>query len=1017
MDIDRGRIINDFIEPNKRQYVIPVYQRNYEWSREQCVKLFEDIVLAYKKDRLHFCGSIVFAPLSPKHNIDYFVIVDGQQRLTTIYLLIKALIDCAKTENERDSLSESVFNKDKYDTYDVEEASKLKLKPIKTDNQQLKLLMENKYDQIDKSSGIWTNYSIFKEEITALLKEDEKISVKDIYKGIEKLICAKIRLEASDNAQEIFERINSTGVPLSLSDQIRNYVLMTDENQEKLYEDYWLVIEQLVDKENMTAFFLDYLNFKKEGFTKEDQGYDSFKDLYKTGHYDNKGMLEELRHYARYYNTFLNGSSEYSPKVNEYLEGLRLLKQSTVYLFLFRVFDDYKEGIIDQKELAKVLRLLLNYSIRRIMCDISSNSLRGLYKTLYNRVFAQPENKEHYYDSIVSFLLQMTSKDVIPSDADFAYALKNNNLYRKNALCRYLLIGIENQGKEQVITDSLSIEHVMPQNKNLSTEWQKMLGDNWQADHERWLHTLGNLTLTGYNSELGDRPFRTKKKLIEENQTKIVILYEDIQDKEAWNANTIQDRADRLVKEIMKLYPIDQPTELVKFVDTRYAEYTVAEPGNATYKTVNYYELEGERVVVDSFALMVRSVAKKLYEKDPSIIERMAKNLETFSDWTNPVFSYDQNDIKGSTKIDGTNIYISTGYSAYDCVSFIRGLLRKYDIDIEEDFIYSARINKPDQSDDDEEADFSSKKELRKQYWEYALPIIKEEHSENETFSNCNATHRNTVSGSFGIGGFFISCSANYDMTGVVFWLNSSDAEKNKEAFDILYSHREEIEKEIGDSLNWDRGEGYKAAWMTHELSSKIVTNKDDWQEMAEYHAQMSRKILDACYPYLAEKYKAGENREKYNLVSIIAQKIKEYVTEEKTEIRLGKCNRTFIRYKTDYMDSLLPDTPGLLSGWNTPNHYYYEFRNKDGKKLFMKLAFSSRNLTDEQREIMDKIIAYYPSISKDPEWQWRTPFVTNSYELDPDNLDMSIKKAIDGCIEEMKVFEENLKDKINQVQ
>ena len=154
MDIERGRIINDFIEPNKKQYVIPVYQRNYEWSREQCVKLFEDIVNAYKKDKLHFCGSVVYAPLEHKHGIDYYVIVDGQQRLTTIYLLVKALIDCAETESQKEYLSESVFNKDKFDTYDVEEASKLKLKPIKSDNQQLYLLMDNKYDQIDKSSGI-----------------------------------------------------------------------------------------------------------------------------------------------------------------------------------------------------------------------------------------------------------------------------------------------------------------------------------------------------------------------------------------------------------------------------------------------------------------------------------------------------------------------------------------------------------------------------------------------------------------------------------------------------------------------------------------------------------------------------------------------------------------------------------------------------------------------------------------------------------------------------------------------
>jgi len=148
--------------------------------------------------------------------------------------------------------------------------------------------------------------------------------------------------------------------------------------------------------------------------------------------------LKEVLHYAQFYNIFLNGGSDYTDDINESLDGLKLLNQTTVYLFLFRVFDDYTNGIIDKKELGKVLRMLQNYSIRRIMCDISSNSLRGLYKTLYNRVFNQPENKTHYYDSVVSFMIQMTSRDAIPTDDDFEYGLKNNNLYRKHALCRYL---------------------------------------------------------------------------------------------------------------------------------------------------------------------------------------------------------------------------------------------------------------------------------------------------------------------------------------------------------------------------------------------------------------------------------------------------------------------------------------------------------------------------------------------------------------------------------------------------
>ena len=696
MNIEPGRIINDFIEPNKRQYVIPVYQRNYEWPREQCEKLFDDIVQAYKRDKAHFCGSIIYSQIKDERGIIYYVIVDGQQRLTTIYLLLKALIDSSVHDSDKELITEALFNIDKYDEYKIEEASKLKLKPIKSDNNQLLLLMENKYEKMDKSCGIWENYNVFKEKIAKLLASDDNMDIKSIYKGVQKLNCAKIRLDAEDNAQEIFERINSTGVPLGLSDKIRNYVLMTEVNQDKLYEDYWIEIENNITKDKMSSFFLDYLNFKNDSLIKESDAYDVFKTIFTNGKYTNEAMLQELKHYSDMYHTFENGDSALNSSINKSLKGLRLLNQSTVYLFLFKVFDDFQGEIITENELDKVLEFLLNYSIRRIMCEVSSNSLRGLYKTLYNRVFHQKENKNHYYDAIVSFMLQMTSRDVFPSDEDFEYALVNNNFYRKHALCNYLLAELENQGKEKIVIDNLTVEHIMPQNKNLSKEWQEMLGKNWFVDRDRWLHTLGNLTLTGYNSELGDKPFDIKKKKIEEKQTKVIFLYQDVKDKKVWNANTIKTRAERLAKEVLKLFPLVKPEITISYNDPRFKEYTCADSSNATFKTVNYYVFKGERVIVDSFAEMIRSLTKRLYDYDSSIIKRMAKNKETFNDWINPAFSYDNTVVRGDTKIDGTDIYMVSGFSAHDCISYIRGLLRKYDLNIDEDFVYSARPNNTD---------------------------------------------------------------------------------------------------------------------------------------------------------------------------------------------------------------------------------------------------------------------------------------------------------------------------------
>ena len=693
MKIDKGRIINDFIEPNKRQYAIPVYQRNYEWSQEQCVKLFEDIVLAYKYDRTHFCGSVVYAPLKEEHNIHYYIIIDGQQRLTTIYLLLKALIDLAENDATKEAITETLFNKDKFDKFAIDKASKLKLKPIKSDDNQLRLLMENKYDDMDKGSGIWKNYELF---CTLVRKQiDAGMYVKDIYKGVEKLICASILLEQEDNAQEMFERINSTGVPLSLADKIRNFVLMTDADQEMLYETYWLKAEVLVHRGNMASFFLDFLNIKIDGFAKEENAYELFKEVYRDGRYTNENMLKEILHYAEFYHAFLYGNKKYGGKVNELLKGLQKLKQTTVFLFLFRVFDDYENAIIDLRELERVLSFLLNYSIRRLICEVGSNSLRGLYKTLYGRVFARQENKQHYYDAIVSFFQQLTSKDALPDEGVFVQALKRNNLYRKNALCKFLLTAIENQGKEQLITDNLTIEHILPQNKNLSTTWQKMLGEDvWQSVQEKYLHTLGNLTLTAYNSELGDKPFDVKKQELDDVKTKVVVLYSDVKECDTWNADAIEHRADRLSSIITKLYPIEPPEQIISFADPRYQEYTCEDPDNATYKAPNYYVLQGERVNATNFAEMLRSVVSRLYEYDSSIIEEMARNNERLLSWSqNVMFSYDVNEVYGDYKIENTDIYESIGFSAAHIICIICALLDRYDID-RNDFVYSARSTK-----------------------------------------------------------------------------------------------------------------------------------------------------------------------------------------------------------------------------------------------------------------------------------------------------------------------------------
>lgn len=267
MYINEGRIMNDFIVPNKKQYTIPVYQRNYEWSKEQCKKLFQDIVLAFKKQKPHFCGSFVYYRQITGQTIDSYIVIDGQQRITTIYILLKALMDCAVNESEQDSIRRTIFNNDRFNPYNINDSTKLKLKPVKSDNKQLLLLMDDKLDQMDKSCDIFRNYTLFKQLIEEQLEQG--LTIQHIFDGLEWLIIARIELNDNDQPQEIFERINSTGLPLSLSDKIRNFVLMTDIDQERLYEEYWLKIEETVKPDHMNSFLqiiciLNQIDFQKK---------------------------------------------------------------------------------------------------------------------------------------------------------------------------------------------------------------------------------------------------------------------------------------------------------------------------------------------------------------------------------------------------------------------------------------------------------------------------------------------------------------------------------------------------------------------------------------------------------------------------------------------------------------------------------------------------------------------------------------------------------------------------------
>ena len=425
--------------------------------------------------------------------------------------------------------------------------------------------------------------------------------------------------------------------------------------------------------------------------------------LFVNNGYTNESMLQELTHYAKFYNYFLHKNNELSIEVNNYLDALRQLRQTTLYVFLFKIFDDYENNVISDVELTKILKFLFNYCVRRSVCEIGSNSLRGLFKTLYVRVFNKKENYNYYVDSILSFFHQLNTKDKIPSDAYFVECLKGKDLYHKNNVCKYVLSALENRNtKEPIEIKTLTIEHIMPQNEDLSKDWRTMLGENWNEVHTKYLNTLGNLTLTGYNSELSDKPFKEKKAMVEQN-SKIKNLNKDVLDKDAWNETTITDRADRLSKEVLEIFEIEKPTVEISYKDTSYKEYGIENPDDAKFKYPNYYVLQGEKVEVNDFSDMLESVMKTLYELDNTIMERIAKNGEKLITWSQKIYvSYDKEQFRYCEEIEGSGIFYDTNLSAPSKVWLIKGMLNEYGIETSE-FLYSAKSNKKPGTEEGEE--------------------------------------------------------------------------------------------------------------------------------------------------------------------------------------------------------------------------------------------------------------------------------------------------------------------------
>ena len=533
-----------------KQFIIPIFQRTYSWERSHCEQLWKDVIRVGSSSELnsHFIGSAVYIPEEDTSAaISRWLVIDGQQRITTITLLLLSFMRRLEAEGLDEPVSaaevEDYYLRNRYGKGELS----YKMVLTRTDKETLIALLEGKELSESASLRITDNFDFFTEKMAGA-------DLNVVYEGIQKLMIVDVRLQQGlDNPQMIFESMNSTGKALTQADLIRNFVLMglPHDRQTHLYTDYWRPMEVGFGAESYSSHFDEFMRFFLVIHTgnhriKKNEVYQEFKS-YSRKH-EVEPLLQSLKEFAEYYCNIALGKEKDSVLADPFRD-IRELRADVCYPLLMEVYHDYRRGRISQAEFVEVVLLVESYVFRRAVCDIPTNSLRQTFAT-----FARKLKKDRYVESVKAEFLKLPSYRRYPLDDEFKRQLKVRNLYAFNRRS-YWLRRFENHGrKERVAVQDYTIEHIMPQNEDLNSAWQVALGENWQLLHAQYLHTLGNLTLTGYNSEYSDRPFEEKRDMEGGFRYSPLKLNKGLAESESWNEAAITKRANKLSNQAIHIW-------------------------------------------------------------------------------------------------------------------------------------------------------------------------------------------------------------------------------------------------------------------------------------------------------------------------------------------------------------------------------------------------------------------------------------------------------------------------------
>lgn len=548
-----------------RQFIVPIFQRNYSWQKSQYEQLWFDILRAskFKEKQNHFIGSIVYIDMgTPAGRPQQLLLIDGQQRLTTISILLCAIKDYVQKFNLETKLINlaKIKNQFLYNSDEIDEDRYKLLLNVQDKETYIKLIDNTIFTVNKPATNIIKCYEFFYERIEDFIKQHGQID--EFYAGIFKLSLVSISLDKdSDNPQMIFESMNSTGKDLSQTDLLRNYLLMdlTPEKQTRLYKTYWKPMEELFgediyknDVNKFDYFIRDFLTLKSDtGYIcKINNVYENFKRYYLDNNCEKFAVLKDLFTYAKYY-ACIDLLQENDDELKLYWQEFKKLDSHVVYPFLLKLYDDYSRQILIKEDFKKILQVVISYLWRRAICEIPTNSLSKTFATLYQAV-----DKDDYVNSVIKAFVFKSSYKRFPSDYEVREKLQTKDIYHFR-LRKYLLEALENYYHKEPIdlnTANYTIEHIMPQNIEHNLSWQQMLGEDWQEVHSLYLHTLGNLTITGYNAEMSNKSFWEKVNGESGFKHSHLKLNESIAQCDVWNKKAIQRRTNILTDIILKIW-------------------------------------------------------------------------------------------------------------------------------------------------------------------------------------------------------------------------------------------------------------------------------------------------------------------------------------------------------------------------------------------------------------------------------------------------------------------------------